>query len=208
MPHAIFLHSALTQGRVVVKKPEQLRRLFRFEIIDVVIAMVIASSVNAAMLITSAATFFQNRDERWQPRTGLPNSSAIARSGRRDCLWGGLACFRAVLLLGRNDGWAGHHAGFPAFSYSTLDPPVGDHYPILDCHPYRSRPDPHAGHQPGGAIIRPAVCRHSAGDVHQSEKISWAYLSTGWLTTFLASLCAVFIIVLNFFLLYKTFFGR
>ena len=57
MPHAIFLHSALTQGRVVVKKPEQLRRLFRFEIIDVVIAMVIASSVNAAMLITSAANF-------------------------------------------------------------------------------------------------------------------------------------------------------
>src|SRR5450756_325975 len=57
MPHAIFLHSALTQGRVVVKKPEQLKRRFHFEIIDVVIAMVIASSVNAAMLITSAAAF-------------------------------------------------------------------------------------------------------------------------------------------------------
>jgi manganese transport protein len=58
MPHAIFLHSALTQDRIVVKKPEQQRRLFRFEIIDVVIAMVIASSVNAAMLIMSASTFF------------------------------------------------------------------------------------------------------------------------------------------------------
>jgi manganese transport protein len=57
MPHAIFLHSALTQGRVVVKKPEQQKRLFHFEIIDVVIAMVIASSVNAAMLITAAAAF-------------------------------------------------------------------------------------------------------------------------------------------------------
>jgi manganese transport protein len=57
MPHALFLHSALTQGRVVVKKPEQLKRLFHFEIIDVVIAMVIASSVNAAMLITAAAAF-------------------------------------------------------------------------------------------------------------------------------------------------------
>jgi manganese transport protein len=58
MPHAIFLHSALTQDRIVVKKPEQQRRLFRFEIVDVVIAMVIASSVNAAMLIMSASTFF------------------------------------------------------------------------------------------------------------------------------------------------------
>ncbi len=59
MPHAIFLHSALTQGRVVVTRPEQQRRLFHFEIIDVVTAMVIASSVNAAMLIMAAATFFK-----------------------------------------------------------------------------------------------------------------------------------------------------
>ena len=57
MPHAIFLHSALTQGRVVVKKPEQQKKLFRYEIIDVVIAMTIASSVNAAMLITAAVSF-------------------------------------------------------------------------------------------------------------------------------------------------------
>jgi manganese transport protein len=54
MPHAIFLHSALTQGRVMVRKPEQQKRLFHFEIIDVMIAMLIASSVNAAMLITAA----------------------------------------------------------------------------------------------------------------------------------------------------------
>jgi manganese transport protein len=60
MPHAIFLHSALTQGRVVVRNPKQQVRLFHFEIIDVVTAMVIASSVNAAMLITAAATFFRS----------------------------------------------------------------------------------------------------------------------------------------------------
>jgi len=59
MPHAIFLHSSLTQGRIVVKKPQQQKLLFRFEIIDVVIAMAIASSVNAAMLITASATFFR-----------------------------------------------------------------------------------------------------------------------------------------------------
>lgn len=57
MPHAIFLHSALTQGRIVVKKPEHLRKLFHYELIDVVIAMGVASLVNGAMLIMSAATF-------------------------------------------------------------------------------------------------------------------------------------------------------
>jgi manganese transport protein len=57
MPHAIFLHSALMQGRIVVRDKARLQRLFRFEVADVVIAMGIASFVNAAMLIMAAATF-------------------------------------------------------------------------------------------------------------------------------------------------------
>ena len=59
MPHVIFLHSALTQGRVVTRDPQQLRRLFRFDLIDVVIAMSLAGLVNAAMLVMAAATFFR-----------------------------------------------------------------------------------------------------------------------------------------------------
>ncbi len=57
MPHAIFLHSALTQGRIIAKEKRQMKRLFHFEIADVIIAMGIASFVNAAMLIMAAATF-------------------------------------------------------------------------------------------------------------------------------------------------------
>ena len=57
MPHAIYLHSALMQGRVKVKKPDQLKRLFRFELIDVLIAMGVASLINGAMLIMAASTF-------------------------------------------------------------------------------------------------------------------------------------------------------
>ncbi len=57
MPHVIFLHSSLTQGRVRVDDPVQRRRLFRFELIDVTIAMGVAGLVNAAMLMMAAATF-------------------------------------------------------------------------------------------------------------------------------------------------------
>lgn len=57
MPHAIFLHSALMQGRIVVGDKKQLQSLYHFEITDVVIAMGIASFVNASMLIMAAATF-------------------------------------------------------------------------------------------------------------------------------------------------------
>ncbi|MGE5682992.1 MAG: Nramp family divalent metal transporter [Bacillota bacterium] len=59
MPHAIFLHSALTQGRIVVKDPDKLKKLFRFEIVDVAFAMSIASLVNMAILIMAASTFFK-----------------------------------------------------------------------------------------------------------------------------------------------------
>ena len=58
MPHAIFLHSALTQGRVKVKEPGQIRKLLRFELVDVLVAMGAASFVNAAMLVMAASTFF------------------------------------------------------------------------------------------------------------------------------------------------------
>ncbi len=58
MPHVVFLHSALTQKRIVVRDAVQLRRLFRFELVDVVVAMSIAGLVNGAMLIMAAATFY------------------------------------------------------------------------------------------------------------------------------------------------------
>ncbi|MBI5724838.1 MAG: Nramp family divalent metal transporter [Planctomycetes bacterium] len=57
MPHVIFLHSGLMQGRIVVREPQQMRRLFKYEVIDVVAAMLIAGFVNAAMLILAAVVF-------------------------------------------------------------------------------------------------------------------------------------------------------
>lgn len=59
MPHVIFLHSALTQGRVVTRDPAQMKRLFRFELVDVLVAMGLAGLVNMAMLIMAASTFFR-----------------------------------------------------------------------------------------------------------------------------------------------------
>src|SRR5512146_2168167 len=58
MPHVIFLHSALTQGRIVTRDPKQLRRLFRFELLDIAIAMGAAGLINIAMLIMAASTFY------------------------------------------------------------------------------------------------------------------------------------------------------
>lgn len=57
MPHAIYLHSSLTQHRVKAETPAMKKRVFRFEFIDIVIAMVVAGAINMAMLIIAAAVF-------------------------------------------------------------------------------------------------------------------------------------------------------
>lgn len=57
MPHVIYLHSALTQGRIVVRSDAKRKRLFRFQLVDVLVAMGIASMINMAMLIMAASAF-------------------------------------------------------------------------------------------------------------------------------------------------------
>jgi manganese transport protein len=60
MPHVIYLHSALTQNRIVAHRPDLKQRIFRYELIDILIAMGTAGLVNAAMLMMAAATFWAN----------------------------------------------------------------------------------------------------------------------------------------------------
>ncbi|MCY7302499.1 MAG: Nramp family divalent metal transporter [Thermoleophilia bacterium] len=57
MPHVIYQHSALTQRRVVGATEEARRKIFRFELVDVVIALSIAGLINMSMFITAAAVF-------------------------------------------------------------------------------------------------------------------------------------------------------
>jgi manganese transport protein len=57
MPHVIYLHSALTQRRIVGANEAARRKIFHFELVDVIIAMGIAGVINMAMLTTAAAVF-------------------------------------------------------------------------------------------------------------------------------------------------------
>ena len=58
MPHVIYLHSALTQQRIVPRNDEEAKSLFRYTRIDVLIAMVIAGLINISMLVVAATVFF------------------------------------------------------------------------------------------------------------------------------------------------------
>ena len=57
MPHAVYLHSGLTQNRVVPRSREEAVRIHHFELVDVVVALGVAGLVNMAMLYMAAAVF-------------------------------------------------------------------------------------------------------------------------------------------------------
>jgi manganese transport protein len=207
MPHALFLHSALTQGRVVVKKPEQLRRLFHFEIVDVVIAMVIASSVNAAMLITAAAAFhngnagvgtleqaYKTLQPLLGPAAGIVFGVALLASGLSSSSVGTMA--GQVIMQGFL------HFHIPPWirRVVTIVPSLIVIFVGLD--PTRT------------LVISQVVLSFGLPFavipliMFTSSKDLMGVLVNRRLTNLLAGLCAVLILALNFFLLYQTFFGK
>ena len=92
MPHVIYLHSALTQGRMPVHNEQERTRVLKFERLDVIIALALAGLVNMAMLAVAAKLFHT---------PGLSGLSTIpvahAEFGR--LVGGGAALAFAVALL-------------------------------------------------------------------------------------------------------------
>src|SRR6266850_5461140 len=93
MPHVIYLHSALTQDRVVPGEPATPRQLLRYTRIDVLMAMSLAGLINIAMLVMAASTFF---------KSGLPNIDSLEGAHRtlEPILGGTAATLFALALLG------------------------------------------------------------------------------------------------------------
>ncbi len=58
MPHVIYLHSALTNDRILPQNVPERRFLLRRQQLDVVVGMGAAGLVNAAMLVIAAALFY------------------------------------------------------------------------------------------------------------------------------------------------------
>ena len=206
MPHAIFLHSALTQNRIVVREPALLRRLFRFEVVDVLIAMTIASMVNAAMLIMAASTFYnqgltsvgtlQEAHRTLEPLLGKAASVVFAIS----LLASGLSSSSVGTMAGQVIMQGFLHRYIPPWirRLATMLPSLIVIAIGLD--PTRTLVISQVVLSFGlpFAII-PLVMFTRRRDV-------MGVLVNGRLTTLLASLVAALIVALNIYLLYQTFF--
>lgn len=208
MPHAIYLHSALTQDRIVVKNPKMQQKLFHYEIIDIVVAMGAASLINMAMLIMAAATFHQ---------TGLTNIGTIEEAHRTlEPLLGRASQYIfgiSLLASGLSSSSVGTMAGqviMQGFLHKHIAPWIRRLVTIL----------------PSLLVIASGL------DPTRTLVLSQVVLSFGLpfaiipliqftrrrdimgelvnkpITTFMAILTAMLIIALNFFLIYQLAFGR
>ena len=57
MPHAVYLHSGLTQARMPVRNDAERRRVLRFSNQEVIVALVAAGLVNMAMVMMASSAF-------------------------------------------------------------------------------------------------------------------------------------------------------
>lgn len=63
MPHAIYLHSGLTQTRALIRNEEDRGKVLRYSNIEVMIALAIAGMVNMAMVMMAASAFHQGHSD-------------------------------------------------------------------------------------------------------------------------------------------------
>ncbi|WP_417806876.1 Nramp family divalent metal transporter [Thioclava sp.] len=63
MPHAIFLHSGLTQNRAITSNLSEKKRIVSFSNREVIIALAVAGMVNMAMVIMAASAFHQGHSD-------------------------------------------------------------------------------------------------------------------------------------------------
>jgi manganese transport protein len=206
MPHAIFLHSALTQDRIVTREPKLMRLLFRYEVADVLVAMGVAGVINAAILIMAAATFHAH---------GMPEVGTIEEAHRTltPLLGPASAIIFAISLLA---------SGLSSSSVGTMAGQV-----IMQGFVHRRIPV----WLRRLVTILPSLAVIASGlDTTRSMVMSQVILSFGlpfalvplilftssrrimgtltnhWLTTALMILSAALVIALNVYLLYRTFF--
>jgi len=106
MPHAIYLHSALTQDRMPLRDDRERARVLRFERIDVIVALAIAGLVNVSMLAVAAQLFHGSG------HTGVDTIQG-AHAGFASLVGGGAALAFAIALLasGASSSSVGTYAG-------------------------------------------------------------------------------------------------
>jgi manganese transport protein len=207
MPHVVYLHSALTQKRVVGRNDEEKRKILGFEKVDVVIAMAIAGVVNLSMMVMAASLFHDS---------GLANIDTIegAFEGLKSAVSNNAATVFGIALLA---------SGFASSSVGTMSGQVvmqgfiRRRIPIFLRRAITLAPALIViaiGMDPTDALVISQVVLSFGIPfaliplvlIARKREVMGALVNPGWLTA-IASVIAALIISLNVFLLQQVFFG-
>ena len=105
MPHAIFLHSGLTQNRAPARNDRERRQLLRFSNIEVVIALGVAGLINMAMVIMAASAFHEGHSDVAEIETAYRTLTPLLGAGAAG------AFLTALLASGLSSSAVGTMAG-------------------------------------------------------------------------------------------------
>ena len=157
MPHVVYLHSALTRDRFGSVESGPVRRaLIASTRTDVLFAMVLAGSVNIAMLLL-AASALQGPGGRRHDRGRARRGQHRAGTGGRRAVRGRPAGVRPGVDVGRLLRGQRDHGGAAQPRVNLVVRRVITLIPALIVLADRRRPDHRSGDLPGGALLRPAV---------------------------------------------------
>lgn len=81
MPHALYLHSGLTQGRAPARNASERRSLLRFSNREVVIALTVAGLVNMAMVVMASAAFHAGHSDVAEVQTAYHTLTPLLGAG-------------------------------------------------------------------------------------------------------------------------------
>src|SRR3954466_2287266 len=207
MPHVVYLHSSLTQRRIVGRNDGERRHILKFERVDVVIAMALAGLVNISMMVMAAALFHEG---------GLPGVDSIqgAFDGLRQTVSGNAATVFGVALLA---------SGFASSSVGTMSGQVvmqgfiRRRIPIFLRRAITLAPALVVlgiGLNPTDALVMSQVVLSFGIPfaliplllIARRREVMGPLVNPGWLTA-IASVLGGMIIALNVFLLQQVFFG-
>ena len=169
MPHAIFLHSGLTQNRAPARNDNERRQLLRFSNIEVLIALAVAGLVNMAMVVMAASAFHEGHSDVAEIETAYSTLTPLLGAGRGRRVPDRAAGVRPLELGGRHDGRPDDHAGFCRLPHPRHRPPSGDDDSGFHRRLARRQFDQRAGHEPGGAEHRAARAGHRAAHLHAPQ---------------------------------------
>ena len=170
MPHAIYLHSSLTQTRTPVYDDIERRKVLRFSNREVVAALVIAGLVNMAMVMMASSAFHAGHSDVAEIETAYHTLAPLLGIGAAGVF------LVSLIASGISSSAVGTMAGqiimqgFIAVPDPDPGPATGNDDTGFHCRRSWRECDECAGHQSGCAQYRPAAPDDRAPDVHPTRR--------------------------------------